>query len=181
MKARAFDPLRLDVEGFARQSGHLDGVWPLASLARLTALLAGPPAPRHEVAWQADGESRERTGTQSELWLRLRAVVALTLACQRCLGPAEVPLVVDRRIRFVQDEATAAALDAELEDDVLVLTRSLDLRALVEDELLLALPLVPRHERCRAGVPMPARSGEIVPDDSPFAALAALKKGGAGS
>ena len=64
-----------------------------------------------------------------------------------------VPLHAERRIFFVDGEDAAAALDAESEDDVLALTPALDLAELVEDELLLALPLVPRHEQCPEPLP----------------------------
>lgn len=56
---------------------------------------------------------------------------------------------------------------------------ALDLQALIEDELLLALPIVPRHDLC----PEPlARAfvedeGESRAEDSPFAALSVLKRG----
>ena len=66
-------------------------------------------------------------------------------------------------------------------DDVLALGRSLDLRELVEDELLLALPIVPRHEVCLQ--PLPMAVGEQALEDDvperphPFAALQALKSG----
>jgi uncharacterized protein len=59
------------------------------------------------------------------------------------------------------------------------MTRSLDLVSLVEDELLLALPLVPRHEVCPQ--PLPMSHGDDVqeePAPNPFAALAVLKRGG---
>jgi uncharacterized protein len=88
-------------------------------------------------------------------------------------------IVAQRSFLFVHGENTAAELDNDSEDDVLALTRSLDLVELIEDELLLALPLVPRHETC----PQPLLAGEpeALADDEPphpFAALAALKRGG---
>ena len=57
-------------------------------------------------------------------------------------------LHIEKALRFVHGEDAAAELDADSDDDVLASSRSLDLRALIEDELLLALPLVPRHEAC---------------------------------
>jgi len=54
-----------------------------------------------------------------------------------------VNLLVDRDFRFVPDEATAMAEDDEAEEDLLVLSGEFDLLALVEDELLMDLPLVP--------------------------------------
>ena len=88
--------------------------------------------------------------------------------------PFRDDLAVDQAIRFVDDEAQAEALDAEIEDDVLALSPALDLRALVEDELLLAWPIVPRHDVC----PSPASTGPATsrpPGANPFAALASLK------
>jgi uncharacterized protein len=102
----------------------------------------------------------------------------LNLTCQRCLGAVPAPLAVVSRFRFVAGETQAAALDAEAEEDVLASTRSLDLRTLAEDELLLALPIVPRHDVCPTPLPRPSAG----PDDeaaaapNPFAALAGLKK-----
>ena len=49
-----------------------------------------------------------------------------------------MPLRVDRRFFFVAGEDAAASLDAESDDDVLTLEPALDLKSLVEDELLLA-------------------------------------------
>ena len=87
---------------------------------------------------------------------------------------------MSRWFRFVHDEKTAAELDADSEDDVLMLTRHLDAQELLEDELLLALPLVPRHDECPHPLALPA--DELLPDGHdedalphPFAALAALK------
>jgi uncharacterized protein len=78
--------------------------------------------------------------------------------------PVELEVDVARALRFVADEATAEALDAESEDDVLALPRRLDLHDLVEDELLLALPLVPMHTTCPVPLPL-STTGEV--DDVP--------------
>ena len=90
-----------------------------------------------------------------------------------------VPLHAERRIFFVDGEEAAAALDAESDDDVLALTPALDLADLIEDELLLALPLVPRHERCPEPLPRGFVEADPATDpaDNPFAVLAALKRG----
>ena len=111
----------------------------------------------------------------------LQADTSAWLTCQRCLQPMAEPLAVDTRIRFVRGEAQAEALDGEEDYDVLALARSLDLRALVEDELLLALPIVPRHEVCPQPLAVAAEpdADEAAPRENPFAALAALSgKGG---
>jgi uncharacterized protein len=179
--AKPFNPLHLDVERFARDGATLEGAWPLGVLERLAESQAEGVAPvGRELHWRASGQRFERVGAPAEVWLHLGARTAVRLVCQRCLQAMEVPLEIDRSFRFVRNENEAAELDAQVEEDILVLSRSLDLRELVEDELLLALPLVPRHEDCRhpaAGLAEPPVTDEAPAErPHPFAALAALKR-----
>ena len=176
MKARAFDPARLDVAAFAEQAGELAGQWPLKELERLagSAHEDCPPGDT-PVEWQLRGELRKMRGGPPQVWLHLAARTHVDLVCQRCLQPLPTDIAGARSFQFVPGENDAAELDAASEDDVLALTRALDARTLVEDELLLSLPLVPRHPAC----PMPSTlaAGEPLGDEQPhpFAALAALK------
>jgi len=180
MKSRPADPRRLDVEAFAKDAGELEGEWPLASLDRLagSAHPDAKPAESDLAHWHARGESRPVRGGAPQTWLHLRADARLALVCQRCLAPVEAQVHAERSFQFVSGEDAAAQLDADSEDDVLALTRSLDLRELVEDELLLALPLVPRHEVCPQPLPMAHGAAEEEARANPFAALAALKRSG---
>lgn len=179
VKTKPLDPRRLDVAAFAEAAASLAGEVPLHALARLT---EGSVAPGDgavaPVRWSAEGLWRQPAGRPAEIRLRLRAEAEVWLACQRCLEPLRQPLRVDRVLRFVPGEDEAARLDEEGEEDVLALTRSLDLQELVEDELILELPVVPRHDRCpvELGRP-PAGHGAAAADAAPhpFAALAALK------
>lgn len=177
MKSREFDPRRLDVAAFAKDAGSLEGDWPLASLERLAASSLPDPdaAP---VRFTLTGEQRSAKGNEQQVWLHVTAGARVHLECQRCLQPLAVDVDAERSFLFVHGEETAAALDADAEDDVLALTRALDAQELVEDELLLALPLVPRHDVCPDPLPLAA---DDLPEDTkpnPFAKLAALKKGG---
>jgi uncharacterized protein len=103
------------------------------------------------------------------------------MVCQRCLGPVDVPLQVDQWFRFVADEATAEALDDEVEEDLLALSREFDLHELIEDELLMALPLVPRHDECPDPVQLSTSDEDFdsasAERPNPFAALASLRVG----
>jgi uncharacterized protein len=178
MKER-FDPCALELLAFCRSGATVQGTWPQAGMARLAGSLAAPGDA--DVAWSASGQTRPVTGGDAEVWLHLTAGTTVLLECQRCLQPMTQVLQVDRNFRFVRGEAEAARLDEELEDDVLELPPRLDLHALVEDELILTLPLVPRHERCPA--PLPLQPGVEVaeaPPPNPFAALAALRRRGPG-
>jgi uncharacterized protein len=178
---RDLDPHRLDVAAFAAAEGELAGEWRADRLARLAAATLAPVdgSARSAIAWHARGERRVLAGAGRQPALSLGADSEVTLECQRCLQPMRVPLHAERRIFFVDGEDAAAALDAESDDDVLALTPALDLADLIEDELLLAMPLVPRHARCPEPLPRAFIEDDpsIDPADNPFAALAALKRG----
>ena len=92
----------------------------------------------------------------------------------------DVPLEVDREFRFVADEATAEALDDESEEDLLAMSREFDLHELIEDELLMALPVVPKHTECPTAVPLASSDDDFeeasAEKPNPFAALAGLRK-----
>jgi uncharacterized protein len=182
-RERRTDPLAVPVAALCRDGETLLGAWPLADLPRLTESLFVPPAADERVGWQARFSQVQPVGSPPQLWLELEAHAHVTLQCQRCLQALQEPLALERRFRFVASEAEAERLDAESDDnDHLVLEPRLNLRALVEDELILELPLVPRHEGdCPEPLPqaaVPADEPEARPN--PFAALAALRKPGDG-
>jgi uncharacterized protein len=174
-RTRTPDPRRLDVARAAREGYTAEGAWPLAGFDRLR---EGDAVPEGDVHWSARAGARPRAGAAPEirLWLAARAQVERT--CQRCLQSMQLPLEVERQFLFVANEDLAAELDADNDqEDVLELTPRLDLHALVEEELLLALPIVPRHETC----PQPLAAAAPEPADAPtqahpFAALARLRR-----
>ena len=175
-----FDPRRLDVRRFAQEAGALGAEATLRDFGRLFAETAGRGGDL-AVHWSATGQMRNPAHVHPEIWLHLKADATLPLVCQRCLHEVDVPLAVERDFRFVPDEARAAAEDDESEEDVLAESRSFDLLALVEDELLMDLPVVPRHDTCPVDLPtsatdeaFEAAQGEKA---NPFAALARLKAG----
>ncbi|MDB5749933.1 MAG: hypothetical protein JWP65_354 [Ramlibacter sp.] len=178
--AKDFDPHRLDVHHFAEDGAELASEDRLARYARLLAETEGT-APERLVRWSARGELLNPQHLHPEVWLHLRAQAQLPLVCQRCLQPVDVPLAVDRSFRFVADEATAAAQDDAAEEDLLALSRSFDLLELVEDELLMEVPLAPRHEVCPEAVKMsvsdPAFEAAGAQRENPFAVLGRLKSG----
>lgn len=182
----AWNAARLDVRAFALAGGHLNEETPLTRLNRLLdELCPGDEADRPQsINWQAIGEMRSApSGGDTSIWLHLTAHIALPLTCQRCLGPVGTSIEVDRWFRFVADESAAVAEDEACEEDLLALEPRPNLLEVLEDELLMALPLVPMHENCP--VPVVLQSGDPVADaaqgeeparKNPFAALARLKK-----
>jgi uncharacterized protein len=156
---REFAPGRLDVNGFAEAAAVISGNDPIRNYERLRAELVHP-AEDLMVCWEAVGQSRSGRHGAVVPWVHLTADFLAPLVCQRCLSPVDVPLHVDRWFRFSSDEITAAAEDEEAEEDVLVASRDFDLRELIEDELLMEIPVTPRHEAC----PEPARLSAVDPD-----------------
>ncbi|MEI7784900.1 MAG: DUF177 domain-containing protein [Betaproteobacteria bacterium] len=173
-----FSPRKFNLTAWAQSgllaSGHTD----VLELPRLRADLdlSGPPPP--PIQWQAQVQQREQAGVQEQLWLHLRAQAQLPLGCQRCLKPAEQALEVDRWFRFVESEEVAQAEDDDSEEDLLVFEPQFDLLELLEDELLMDLPLVPMHETCPQPPTLASDDSAEPADDKPhpFAALAQLKK-----
>lgn len=197
MRHREFLARRLDVASLAEDGCPLQGQAQLGELPRWAELLhPGADPSSHTVSWSAQGELRGRRATRAEIWLHLQIQTSIALTCQRCLGPVDTPMQVDRWFRFVEDETQAATLDEETEDDVLVANKAFDLIELIEDELLLAAPIVPRHNTCPAPLrvneeaaepPVPQSPEASQPDTAgagtnnaprphPFAALAGLKE-----
>ncbi len=192
MPARSFRPDRLAVAAFAEAAQTLEGQEPQERFARLVESLL-PPADglREPVRWSARGERRRPRVGPPQAWLHLSAHTRGWMTCQRCLEALPVELRIEEQpFRFVESEAVAAELDEEVEEDLLVLSTAFDLHTLIEDELLLTLPWVPRHAQCAgvAGSTVPVRleaepdeaapTEEAVPEPrrpSPFAGLAQLK------
>lgn len=180
MSSRTFNPERLDVAEFSQAKGQLSGHDSLQKYGRLEKELRAP-SPGVTVEWQAEGERLRAADGAMRPALHLQASADLPMTCQLCMGETVVPVAVDRHFVFVADETAAAALDDISEDDVLVLSAEFNLRGLIEDELLMALPLVPRHEKCPEAPPLSSQDADfeaaLQDKPNPFAALASLKKG----
>jgi uncharacterized protein len=97
------------------------------------------------------------------------------------MGPVDIEVAVNRSFRFVGSEEEAEAQDEEAEEDVLALSPDFNLAALIEDEVLLALPVVPRHEACPVEVKLavadPGFDAALAEKRNPFAVLAKLQGG----
>ncbi len=175
-------PIRLDVIDFAETASSQSGIESAANYPRLAAELAQQPddsAEQPSVAWHVEGEQRIGADGASVPWLYIRAETDVALTCQRCLTPVATTLLVDRWFRFAPDEATAEAEDEVADEDVLVVARDFDVHGLIEDELLMEIPITPRHDVCPVEVRLSVadaayEEGENVPVN-PFAVLENLR------
>jgi uncharacterized protein len=78
------------------------------------------------------------------------------LTCQRCLRPVEIPIAGESALILVASDAEAEQLP-EGREPIVVEANHLDLGWLAEEEMLLALPLVPLHDAaCSPAVEMEA-------------------------
>jgi uncharacterized protein len=162
----------LDTQRFTESSGHAKFHHGLHSLTRVKEVCDEQQltAPETVCDWSLSGETRG-SGPRQQSWMLLEASLTLPQRCQRCLEPMTVDISVNRWFRFVDDEATALTEDDECEEDLLVTSTELNTIELLEDELLLAMPLIVSHGNCQ-----PPASAALVDDlPHPFAALAGLK------
>lgn len=168
--------MHIDTFALARAGAQSQGD---VSLSRFERLLEGLPeqAEGSRVAWTISGES----DSSERMFLRLRVQGVVKMTCQRCMGPLDHAVQVDSRLEIVQSESDLADendADAALDDDApdqIVGSHRFDILELIEDELIMAVPYVPRHDVC---VTLPGQQDGDVQDarPSPFAALAGLKK-----
>jgi len=161
----------LDALRLAPESAVVERSYPLAGFVRLAELLA-----------TTEGVARVRlafadVGGVPTGVLELRAEAVLN--CQRCLGQLRRTVESTSRLAFVPSEDAPVPADHEaIAGD----PERVDLAMLVEDELLLSLPLVPAHradEDCRAAIPDAADEGKearLPEKRRPFAGLKDLLK-----
>jgi uncharacterized protein len=124
---------------FAKKSLEIHGKILISQLPRL-----------HDALRSQDGEleyhlrgGAEVQGAPS-LMLHVRGVV--TLSCQRCLGELRLPLDLQAHFVVVPSEAALPSPEDERDDiDYLVADAEMQVWQLVEDEVLLGLPLAPVH------------------------------------
>jgi uncharacterized protein len=168
--------VRIDAQQFARAGTTLSGEVRLAAFERLASECGAEGAGERSLRWALHGS----VDAEGACWLSLEVSADVPMQCQRCLGDVLVEARGASRFRLVV--AGEEWGDEDLEDDsfeALEIDGPLDLHALVEDEVLLALPTVPAHAQCdmpdvagKAGEP----AGATEKRPSPFAVLEQLKR-----
>lgn len=162
----------VDVLDLAAAGEAIERQFPIAVFARLGDRLAEP-----------DGSARMRLELQMLDGMPagvLRLQAGVVQECQRCLRPVRRAVESESRLAFVAREDVPLPADHE---PVVGDPHRVDLAALVEDELLLAVPLIAKHapgEECRLPAQAGARESEPAPAAQemrrPFAGLKDLLK-----
>jgi uncharacterized protein len=143
-----------------------EGAFRPGDLGNLAAELASP-----------DGELRYRVVARLDN-ARRRVVSCIIegfvfLTCQTTFETFRHEVAIDDRLVLVGSDAELPPIEEESDrEDFIVAASLVDVRGLVEEAVILSLPMVPR----KPGVaPEPGEEGEAPARPSPFAALAGLK------
>ncbi|HEX9173128.1 MAG TPA: YceD family protein [Telluria sp.] len=134
----------IDAFEFSRSNGLREGVTPVAEMPRLAADCADNTG---EISWSIQG-GQTRQGYPS---MTLSVSGTVQLVCQRCLAPFGYHLDSSTVLVLGKDDEEADQIEEILGDesvDVIVGSRTTDIRDLYEDEALLALPQAPKHDVC---------------------------------
>lgn len=174
--------LLIDNIAFAKRKEHLTGSLSIADCHRLSELLASQApdvnsASRLKEAcnvgainFTLDGE----TNTMGQHFLHLSINSNLTACCQRCLElmPLNLSLNYDYLIGNINAADTEAGEIEDIDDyDLQEASQAMNLLELIEDEIIMAVPIAPVHDMDCAKLSM--QSGD---KPNPFAVLKGLIK-----
>lgn len=162
-------PVRLIIDAldFARNAGAHHGKIALSKFERLQDYLT-----------DNDGELQYAvTGTlnrEARPVLQIVVQGSINLQCQRCLGQIGHALDLQTDLLLAQNENELSSLDEDESVDCILATSDMDALALIEDEIILSLPISPRHGENECLVDN-IHSNDAAGEKPLFAALAALK------
>jgi uncharacterized protein len=125
---------------FARARLERRGVVGMERLPRLAQLQCSTEGLEYDLRGGRAGDGRP--------CLRLSVRGSVKLPCQRCLDPIRVPIAVDTELLLAESLREISEADDEI--DRVLATRNMDVAWLVEDEVILGLPMAARHEECAA-------------------------------
>lgn len=130
-------PELLDHRKLANQQGIVEGSFPVKQLERFGELLVDPAGDVSLRLVFSKGE-HDRTEVHGHVATEVR------LECQSCLQPVTIELSSDIAVIVVKSEAELEKLGEE-QDCIISADKLMPIAALVEDELMLAVPMIPRH------------------------------------
>lgn len=163
----------LDTSTFTR-NGHVFAAQnPISDFSRA---LEGLPAQQGQlINWSVQGS----TDSAGQQLLTIHLDGSALLTCQRCLQDFEYAINAENTVLIVDNELE---LDVDIDNpdalDRILASIQLDALELIEDELILNLPYVPRHTQCPDLPEALQNQIEEAEDEkpNPFAVLSQLKK-----
>src|SRR6056297_314685 len=166
----------IDVERAAQAGRRFAGEARIEWMPRVVDLL-DEPAPDDEIGFEISAELDGSSGAADIVRLDVQVHGVVPMTCQRTLKRYWQPIDSHSSVAVVAAEDQVSALPENLEPK-LVPEGRVKLVELVEDELLLALPLVPRDPASAPVENVGDSFDSVEPDESesPFAELARLRK-----
>jgi uncharacterized protein len=165
-------PETLDAWRMLAASRRFEGTLPLAAMPRLRDALEQPEGECHY-------ELEFDRGVLGVPYVEIRAQAELPLICQRSLQRFLLPVRIVQRLGLVTREEQEAELPEDYEMLIPEADGTIHPLELIEDELILAIPVVPmdpRGEPVELTWPPVAEAVEQETSKNPFAALAGLKQ-----
>jgi uncharacterized protein len=166
-------PRQADIRKFASLGAVLEGSVKVSKLDRVAQVLANDSG-------SVDYCLRFGFADEGFACIEGELQASVSVLCQRCLEPMECKLASEFLLAVVADDERARQLPKRFEP--LVLDELVDTVAVLEEELLLCLPIVSYHpqDQCsqKVGYQSADVAAEVVeePRKNPFDALAVLKK-----
>ena len=181
MSANTF-PAQIEPFKWAEQGFTWSGTLPLSRLARISREAVGSIDDQLiNVDCKLSMDAYHRI-----VWLDGNIETKVPMECQRCLDAVEIEQVLDFHLALIDDESLIERLDEDA--DFIVLGESefskkgdfdapalIDLLALLEDELLLLMPLSPKHDACEHKHQPAVEDFVEEKRENPFEVLAGLK------
>lgn len=162
-KPPAIDPTR-----FARDGSRLTGVISPAQLPRLAQELFDDSG---AVEYRVQGSVTPK----GEPALRVELAVDIAVPCQRCMERLPIRLDVGHTVVLSREVEELEPVSEEDEDvDSIPLVATVDLLDFIDQEVMLSLPLAPRHAEGECEV-RPDTEPDLT-KASPFAVLSQLKR-----
>jgi uncharacterized protein len=171
------NPLLIDNIAFSKKNERIEGELSLQDCPRLRELmqssnLTNPTKINHTglISYVLQGKTDEA----GQHILQLTILSSLSAACQRCLSA--MPLNINLNFNYLIGEVSdtdVEAVDVDNSDDydLQQANKAMDLIALIEDEIIMAMPIAPMHEE--GCTELTTQSGE---KPNPFAVLKGLIK-----
>lgn len=168
-------PRYIDVRKLTQQQGQVKGVTALSNLPRLAEFASDKTEQPVEVLLDF---FRDEEGRQC---IRGQVSAQLVVTCQRCLKPMVQVVASNIDLVIVRSDDENRSLSSE-QDGWQVSDDQIELATLLEDEILLAMPIVALHDDCQPQVVRDAPIVDVASSSAnerkvtPFSVLAELKK-----
>lgn len=163
-------PQKVDPFRFAENAIHLQGTLPIKKMERLcTSLSSNEGDVAIEIEFGVD--------EQGIRFVKGNLTTHLTLQCQRCMQAFDYGIIADFKSGIVRTGEEADKLPTSY-DPLVVAESMLNISEMIEEELIVSLPIVPMHkpDDCKIRLPLVSSSTQESDAENPFRVIESLRK-----